>query len=233
MKKQLSLIAVAGAALVLAAAPSFAQQLTTAEINAAKDGTDTAGSAEQFQVSGTIDEFVQITSIDDNLELSNLGGPENSDTVYSTSGNGVGVGNFTQGTSGTANGTAGVEGRSNSYIRIEATYGPDLKNLGPDGVAGGGDDYTLPTSFRVATKGLVRYTTSTANGDLGTFSTFGSTATTYSGYSPAVNAGTTGFITFAPGEANGAKVMAEVDRNGLNDYKGTYSTQINLNYFKF
>jgi len=235
MKKQLSLIAIAAGTIVLASAPSFAQvivPITTTEINAAKAPT-ASGNAEEFQVSGTIDEFVQITSIDDTLELNNLGGPENNQTVYSTSGSGVGVGNFTQGTTGTGNGTAGVEGRSNAYIKIEATYGADLKNLGPNGVAGGGDDYELQTRFRVAGKGNFTFAPTQDSSDLGNYSTNGSTATTYSGYSPAVDAGTTGYITFAPGEANGAKVMAEVDRNGLNDYKGTYSTQINLNYFKF
>jgi hypothetical protein len=36
-----------------------------------------------------------------------------------------------------------------------------------------------------------------------------------------------------PNAPSGFRVMAEVTRNGLNDYKGDYSTTINLTYFKY
>jgi hypothetical protein len=226
----------------LASTPSFAQLPAGTQffpgINGGQGGTNPDGSfihpsglaqdgnPNQFQVGGNIEEYIEIKSVDDVLELGNLGGPEKVGRVKSVSGTGTTPSpTATEVTRQPAeNGFASVEVDANTYITVTADYGADMTNVGLNGALGGGDDFTLPTHFRVAAKGReFKFGITAAQ----------SSPTVYTPYQGSVASAGTSKVTFSPGYASGIKIMSEVERNGLNNYYGQYSTTISLSYYKF
>jgi hypothetical protein len=237
MKKQLSLIAIAAGAIVLATAPSFAQTafdptnpLTLNEDGSAMIAPGVTGDPTEFSVTGDIDEFLQITYVDDKLELGDLGGAEKTGWVSSdasanadSGGTGpvVGVSQNKTYTDAAAkgNGYAEVLSKSNTYVTVSTSYGTDLTQTSPNG-----DVYTLPTKYRVSVFGKkIKFPSDS------TVYNFAN----YASYSPSVAAGTASSVTYGPSATQGAKVMAVVQRDGLNNFKGTYTASVALTYSKF
>ncbi len=190
------------------------------------------GNPNLFVVSGAIAEFIEFTAVDNQLELGDLGNPKNVGWVASVdpatnTGALAGETAASKGTPDhvaqtTGNGTAIVELDSNSYVTIEANYGGDLTNAGP--TSSPSDDYTLPTRYRVAARGReFRFGNTALQGS----------PAGYTSYQSAVGSGNSSKVTFSPGSASGLRIMSEVQRNGLNNYRGQYQTTIAVNYFKF
>jgi hypothetical protein len=245
MKKQISLLALTAASVAVASAPAIAAPaimtpgpgyfVPADSLN--QDGSavqSVPGNASEFSVSGTIEEFLQITSVDDDLELGDLAGPQFAGTALSTVGelneNGIPAADGLQGgrkavDNDTDNGTAGVTGRSNTYLQVSVVTPAELS--GDVDLVNGGN-YKLPVQFRT----IAFSPTGTRYGaEANYFTNRGSYTDVTNGYTPAFNGAAS--VLFAPGETMGAKMMAEVTRDGLNDREGTYSGQIDLTYYKF
>jgi hypothetical protein len=106
---------------------------------------------------------------------------------------------------------ATVEVDANVYLQAFVTNGADLAT--PTG-------FTLPTGFYTSVKGT------------GNWNGFGFDNAAYSGEQGTV-AGTSWFVTFAPGAGNGLKTRLGVQRNGLTDHAGTYATNTNIVWSKW
>lgn len=241
MKEQFSLLTLA-AALMLAASTAQAQSgtlITPAQaIGYRAPGVN--GDPNQFMVGGTIAEFIEFRNIDSVLGLGDLGKAENRGWIASIDpavpGNaGVLSGETAPGnpkfvTQDTDNGIAGADLNSNAYITVQSTYPTDLTNT-----ASNGDVYTLPTRYRIAVRGRQYQLGSAAPVSNGSVTTSPATTFTYSAYQTAVVTGPTNTsqVTFGPGYNSGYKIMSEVQRDGLNNYRGAYAATIDLKYFKF
>jgi hypothetical protein len=260
-------------------ATAFAQPLPAVPLNANDPAINMTGNnAEVISISGVIPEYIQFTSVDNQLELGDLGGPlhtglagstANSGFVASQSGgayngasgayiypSGLGVNTATGNLNTTPDGKAGIQFRSNTYIVCQSRA-DRVRNAGPDGLTGTGDDYVLTTGFATRYRGIAtRYSTATPIVDgttglsnpspgfaAGATSSAGS-ARGYSGYSGWTNVTADNTlleqIIFKPGvqfaapyDSNGYMFIARVARHGLNDYYGSYAGQLRLTYFKF
>ena len=284
MKKQISVFALAAASVAIGMSSAHAQALPNVAFNpntainppSAVGQTPvavnaTGNDAQIITVGGNIPEFIQFTTVNNNIALGNIGGPLwNSATQgparstqgrsgNSNSGPGFSGNDFVQSTDATPGaGEAKVEFRANTYIRVKFSGGT-LTNTGPDLAVGGGDDYTLGTSYRLAVKGKVQFAAGPGNAGTGIYDSYPggvgqnpAYAGDYASYSPPIDAANTtqvnmtykpGAPTFTgaetsvpnndPNASSGFRVMAEVNRNGLNDYRGAYNTTLNLTYFKY
>lgn len=241
MKKHSFLaIALTGATLAISAPGAFAQAVTGTPIT-----SDTSGNTlpDKISVGGFIEEFIEINS-DPTLEFGDLGGPQalgwrassqfpvanNGDaatnnagltpaTVVGQTGTGTAAGTY-------GNGTAEVTGKSNTYITLTSGTGSNLKYT-----AANNDVYTLDTRFRQDFYGRKVVVNGTPVSALGI-----NDRTAYStSYAPsgAANAGGSS-ITFGPSqEGFGLKMIGLVDRKGLTDHSGQYSTSFTLSFSKF
>ncbi len=214
-----------------------------------------------ISVAGTIEEFIQFTDVDNALELGNIGGANLNGTAVSVTGrrsDGTGTAPFAKNTdTGAGLGDAKVEFNANTFVRV-AFSSADLRNNGVDATANTADDYTLPTFFRVAVKGKVDFAsgnTSLGGGPVDYPGTTGQNPTNpgdYGSYSDpraaaAAHVPASVDLVYYPGgpvndgfgnpapanSSSGFRIMSEVTRKGLNDYKGNYTTAINLKYYKF
>jgi hypothetical protein len=106
---------------------------------------------------------------------------------------------------------ATVEVDANVFLQAFVTNGVDLAT--PSG-------YTLSTGFYSSVKGT------------GNWNGFGFDNAAYSGEQGTL-AGTTWFVTFAPGAGSGLKTRLGVQRNGLKDHAGAYATNTNITWAKW
>jgi hypothetical protein len=272
MKKQLSVFALAAASVAIGMTGAHAQALPNNQFNPNTANNPTTGTsmnttgndAQVITVGGIIPEFIQFTTVDNAIELGNIGGPELNGTAVSVTGRrgndpAGGTTGFVKNTdSAPGEGDAVIEFKANTFIRVKFA-GNDLRNVGPDATANTADDIVLPTFYRVATKGKLTFaqgetvlnpgapfnapgTTGQNPTNPGDYASYtGAAATdaenptdfnlTYSPGGP-VNNGYGG-TTNDPNLPSGFRVMAEVERHGLNDYWGAYSTTIGVTYYKY
>lgn len=223
--------------------------LSATQVNAQTITEDSGGNDLPTRITsqGFIEEFIQFTFIDSNLEMGDMGGPQaftTSDPTERTSTNQNANNNGTanNGNNKVAvtlnsgeNGSASAEWDANVYIRVSIT-GYRLRNAGVDGnlssfttAAGLGDDVVLGTRYARALKGSRIIREGGSNVTPQTPGSYGSYA--YSGST--LNGNKLLDTTYNPGLNNGLKLKASVVRNGLNDLHGDYKGQVNMSYYKF
>jgi hypothetical protein len=171
MKKQISLFAIAAAAVAVSmpqAHAQFAVGNPSVPIDTSAGATNDDGSSvnitglnpEVITVSGNIPEFIQFQVMDDQLELGNIGGGQTSGIVNSVSGSrslvsGSGTEYFNKDTN-----TPG--GQGDAFVEFVANTDVKVVFDGDDLIGGINHDHVLPTAYRVAIKGKVKF----ANGVL-------------------------------------------------------------------
>ena len=232
------------AATILAAPAAFAQPLPAVPFNANNSTINPTGNnAEVISISGIIPEFIQFTIVDDALEMGNIAGPLATGEQISASSvaspyaattvpiNAVnphsGSGFVSLGPG--ENGAAGVELRSNTFIRVE-TAGTRLRNNGLDNIRGNADDVILPTQYARAIYGenvrrsnvLVPNTTNKFRSDINLWG--GPIVNEPRAYSS---------LLFGPTPRSGFVWIARVTRNGLNNLNGDYSATLKSTYYKY
>jgi hypothetical protein len=227
-----------------ALAATFFATAAHAQPNQPFDPATYGGSgANVISISGIIPEFIEFTVVDDALEMGNIGGPEATGEQISTSSvaspyaattipinalNPHSGSGFVALGSG-ENGAAGVELRSNTFIRVE-TSGTRLRNNGIDNIRGNADDVILPTQYARAVYGgnVRRSNVLVPNNAI----KFRSDINLWGG--PIVNEPRAySSLLFGPTTRSGFVWIARVTRNGLNNLSGNYSATLTSTYYKY
>jgi hypothetical protein len=251
------LSAVLAATFFAAHTAIFAQSLPAVPFNANDSAVNATGqNAEVISISGTIPEFIQFVTVDNVLEMGDLGGPLHTGSAFST----IDLPGATAATTVTGGGIAEITFDANTYVQARLETERQLINAGPDGILQRRpdgtyfrpefDNFRIGVNYRLALKGIYQRKNTTAVDPGGVVPTTPFTTsvnygawTTQTEEVASVDGKPSGrsdaVLTFAPNGgsggigSNGFKVGARASRKGLNDYFGPYTAVINLKYWKW
>ena len=255
MKRFHLLSSIAAATLFAACTACFAQPATLFDANDPAVNS-TGQNPEVISISGIIPEYIQFVTVDNTLEMGDLGGPLRTGSAFST----IDLPGAVAANTVTGGGIAEITFDANTYVQTRLQAQRQLINAGPDGILQHNannsyfrpefDNFRIGVNYRLALKGIYQRKNTNAIDPGGVIPTTPFTSSV--NYGPwtamseevASNDGVPlgradAVLTYAPNGgtggtgSNGFKVGARASRNGLNDYFGEYTAIIDLQYWKW